>query len=202
MTPQERIDHYNRSLPFPESLFVGGDGQIVGAWILGNNYQATSAIYGSYPRTYLRRVRALFPDKVRALHLFAGRVDLRAWPGDTADINPEVRPTYVCDAGQDLGTVPLETYDVVLADPPYSVDDAERYGTTMVRRNKVLEHLAAGCRPGTHVAWLDQVLPMHRRSDWHIAALIGIVRSTNHRFRILTIFERKTRRTTNDEGRQ
>ena len=147
-------------------------------------------------------MRALFPDKVRALHLFAGRVDLRAWPGDTADINPEVRPTYVCDAGQDLGTVPLETYDVVLADPPYSVDDAERYGTTMVRRNKVLEHLAAGCRPGTHVAWLDQVLPMHRRDDWHIAALIGIVRSTNHRFRILTVFKRKTRRTTNDEGRQ
>jgi hypothetical protein len=47
-------------------------------------------------------------------------------PGDTVDINPDLSPTYVDDA-QRLERVPLADYDLVLADPPYSVEDAERY---------------------------------------------------------------------------
>ena len=74
------------------------------------------------------------------------------------DINPALAPTYVDDA-QTLEGVPLEAHDLVLADPPYSAEDAERYETIMVKRNSVtraLQRLA----PGTHVAWLDEVLPM------------------------------------------
>ena len=191
MTPQERIESYTEKMPFPQSLFLGGDNRIVGTWIMGNNYHATSGIYGSYPHGYLKRVRALFPDKDSPLHLFSGRVDLDAWPGDTLDINPEVQPTYLCDAQQNMGVVPVESYDIVLADPPYSVEDAERYQTTMVKRNKVMRQLAEGCRPGTHVVWLDQVLPMYRKADWSIVGVIGMVKSTNHRFRVITIFERR-----------
>lgn len=193
MTPQERIRSYNELTPYPESLFVSGDGRIVGTWIMGNNYRATSPIYGSYPHGYLRRVRALFPEKKAALHLFAGEVALNDWPGDTVDIRPETNPTYACDAQQDLGQVPLSSYDIVLADPPYSVEDAERYQTTMVKRNKVMRQLAAGCRTGTHVVWLDQVLPQYRKADWTLAGAIGMVKSTNHRFRVITIFERRRR---------
>jgi hypothetical protein len=40
--------------------------------------------------------------------------------------------------------VPLGQYDFVLADPPYSAGDAERYGAAMVNRNKVLATLSAG----------------------------------------------------------
>ena len=58
-------------------------------------------------------VRALFPDKKkRTLHLFSGKVDLTAFPGDTVDINPEFHPTYV-DNAQTLRSVPLENYDLV-----------------------------------------------------------------------------------------
>jgi 16S rRNA G966 N2-methylase RsmD len=39
------------------------------------------------------------------------------------DINPELNPTYVDDA-QTLSQVPLEAHDLILADPPYSVEDA------------------------------------------------------------------------------
>ena len=178
-------------MPFPESLFLGGDGRIVGTWIMGNNYHATSAIYGSYPHGYLKRVKALFPDKGTALHLFSGCVDTKAWPGDTLDINPNLGPTYVCDAQQDIREVPMQSYDIVLADPPYSVEDAERYLTSMVKRNKVMKQLGAQCNPGTHVVWLDQVLPMFRKAEWDIVGVIGMVKSTNHRFRVVTIFERK-----------
>jgi hypothetical protein len=185
---QDRIDSYVRETGFPRSLFVGEDGRVVGTWIMGNDYRVKSAYYGGYPAGYLRRVRALFPDKGRVLHLFSGRVDLAAFPGDTVDINPRLRPTFLDDA-QTLERVPLDTYDLVLADPPYSVEDAERYQTTMVKRNTVMRALRR-LSPGAHVVWLDQVLPMYRKDAFAVDAVIGMVKSTNHRFRVITVFRR------------
>ena len=186
----ERIDNYARETGFPRSLFVAEDGRVVGTWIMGNNYRVKSAYYGGYPAGYLRRVKALFPDKKKVLHLFSGMIDVSAFPGDRVDINPALNPTYVDDA-QSLLDVPLELYDLVLADPPYSIEDAERYQTTMIKRNKVmkaLERLPAGA----HVVWLDQVLPMYRKSCFDQEAVIGMWKSTNHRFRGITIFKRRS----------
>ena len=188
MEPQSRIDAYVAETGYPRSLFVGEDGRIVGTWIMGNNYRVKTGYYGGYPHGYLKRVKAMFPDKSHPLHVFSGRVDQSVWPGDTVDLNPDMEPTYLDDA-QSLEGVPLEEYDIVLADPPYSVEDAEHYQPTMVKRNKVMKALAR-CRPGTHVVWLDQVLPMYRKDEWSIIGVVGMVKSTNHRFRVVTIFER------------
>jgi hypothetical protein len=186
---EERIDNYVRVTGFPKCLFVGTDGRVVGTWIMGNDYRVQSEYYGGYPAGYLRRVRALFPDKRRALHLFSGKVDLAAFSGDTVDINPEFGPTFVDDA-QRLAKVPLERYDLVLADPPYSVEDAERYRTSMIKRNVVMRALRR-LPVGAHVVWLDQVLPMYRKDAFAQEAVIGMVKSTNHRFRVMTIFRRR-----------
>ena len=186
---QDRVDHYVRATKFPRSLFVSADGRLVGTWIMGNDYRVRSAYYGGYPAGYLRRIRALFPDKARVLHLFSGRVDLDALPGDTVDINPDLAPTFIDDA-QTLAAVPLQRYDLVLADPPYSVEDAERYRTTMIKRNTVMRALQR-LSPGAHVVWLDQVLPMFRKDAFEIEGVIGMVKSTNHRFRVVTLFRRR-----------
>lgn len=186
---QDRIDHYVAATRFPRSLFLSEDGRIVGTWIMGNDYRVRSGYYGGYPAGYLRRIRALFPDKRRILHLFSGRVELSALPGDTVDINAALAPTFVDDA-QTLHSVPLDRYDLVLADPPYSTEDAERYRTTMVKRNVVMRALQR-VRPGTHIVWLDQVLPMYRKSAFDIDGVIGMVKSTNHRFRVVTVFRRR-----------
>lgn len=110
-------------------------------------------------------------------------VDLEAFPGDTVDINSDLDPTYVDDAQT------LEGYDLVLADPPYSGEDAEHYGTTIVKRNLVMDALQR-LWPGTHVVWLDQILPMYRKDVFAVEARIGIWRSTNHRIRGVTILWR------------
>ncbi len=188
---QDRIDSYVRQTGFPRSLFIAEDGRVVGTWIMGNDYRVKSGLYGGYPAGYLRRVRALFPEKMRVLHLFSGKVDLTAFPGDTVDINPTLNPTYLDDA-QRLTSVPLWQYDLVLADPPYSVEDAERYETTMVKRNAVMRALQQ-LSPGAHVVWLDQVLPMFRKDAFAQEAVIGMVKSTNHRFRVVTVFKRLER---------
>ncbi len=184
-----RIENYTRQTGFPRSLFVAEDGRTVGTWIMGNDYRVKSSYYGGYPAGYLRRVRALFPDKTRTLHLFSGKVDTAAFPGDTVDINPALNPTYLDDA-QTLENVPLHLYDLILADPPYSVEDCEHYGTSMVSRNKVMRALQR-LRPSAHVVWLDQVLPMYRKDAFDVEATIGMWKSTNHRFRGITIFRRR-----------
>jgi hypothetical protein len=184
----ERIANYVKETKFPCSLFIGEDGRVVGTWIMGNDYRVKSEYYGGYPAGYLKRVKALFPDKREVLHLFSGKVDLAVLPGHTVDLNPMLNPTYVDDA-QKLENVPLETYDLILADPPYSVEDCDHYQTTMIKRNTVMKALS-DTLPGTHVVWLDQVLPMYRKAEWAIEAVIGMVKSTNHRFRVMTVFRR------------
>lgn len=188
LTWPQRIDSYGKASGFPQSLFLAGDGRVVGTWIMGNDYRVKSGLYGGYPPTYLRRIKALFPDKKHVLHLFSGQVDQTVLPGDTVDILPEMQPTYLDDA-QRLQSVPLETYDLILADPPYSQEDAMRYNATMVKRNVVMQALQR-VRSGTHIVWLDQVMPMFRKDQFSIVACIGMMKSTNHRFRMIVVFEK------------
>lgn len=184
----DRIDSYARETKFPRSLFLADDGRVVGTWIMGNDYRVKSTYYGGYPAGYLKRIRALFPDKKRTLHLFSGKVDTAVFPGDTVDLNATLKPTYVDDA-QTLERVPLGNYDLVLADPPYSVEDCDHYQTTMIKRNVVMRALQR-LPVGAHVVWLDQVLPMYRKDAFAVDAAIGMWKSTNHRFRGITIFRR------------
>lgn len=189
LTWEKRIQSYVEKTGFPDNIFIGGDNRVVGTWIMGNDYRVQSSYYGGYPPTYLRRIKALFPDKKNVLHIFSGKVDLDTFPGDTVDIKADLNPTYIDDA-QSLEKVPLENYDLVLADPPYSVEDCEHYGTTMVKRNKVMRALQR-LKAGSHIVWLDQVLPMYRKDEFSVEATIGMWKSTNHRFRGITIFRKK-----------
>lgn len=158
-------------------------------WFIGNSYQKKTDYYGGFQGNFLKRIAALFPDRRRVLHLFAGKVDLEQFPGDTLDTRPQLESTYCVNAETCEG-VPLADYDFVLADPPYSQRDAERYGQCLVARNKVVATLAAGLPSGAYVAWLDQVCPMFSKATLKPEAVIGIVGSTNHRFRVLSVFRR------------
>jgi len=189
MNWEERISNYELETKFPKSLFVAGDGRVVGTFIMGQNYRVKSKLYGGYPAGYLKRVKALFPDKQSVLHLFSGKVDLVTFPGMTVDINAGNMPDYVDDA-QTLEHVPVGAFDLILADPPYSVEDCDHYQTTMIKRNVVMRCLGSKAAPGTHVVWLDQVLPMYRKAEWKLEAVIGIVKSTNHRFRVMCVFKK------------
>lgn len=184
----DRIDNYRRETGFPASMAIGEDDRVFGIWRMGNNYQVASGYHGGYPASYLKRVKALFPDKRYVLHLFSGKVDTAVMPGHTVDLDPTLSPTYLDDA-QSLENVPLDAYDLILADPPYSVEDAEHYAPSMVKRNKVMKALER-CVPGTHVVVLDQVLWNYRKDTWRLEAEIGMVKSTNHRFRCVIVWSR------------
>jgi hypothetical protein len=189
MNVKERVDNYNKQSGFPESLFIAGDGRIVGTWVMGNNYQVKSEYYGGYPHGYLKRISLLFPDRRDVLHLFSGKVDTDIIAGKTVDLNPDNGADYVTDA-HNLSEIITEKFDLILADPPYSVEDCEHYGTVMIKRNVVLKESSKLLKTGGFIVWLDQVLPMYKKTELRTVGYIGMVKSTNHRFRVITIFQK------------
>jgi hypothetical protein len=168
---------------------------LYGVWVIGNDYRNKTRYYGAYPAGFLERVMALFPD-VRAprpladgvLHVFSG--SLPRGPYTRLDVNPALQPDFVGSV-YDAGAI-LEGYHwpLVMADPPYSKADAVKYATPMIDRRRALAALADVTIAGGHLAWLDTVWPMHSKRQWLTVGRILIQRSTNHRARVLSLFER------------
>ena len=181
----ERAKLYTEA--FPKYPPLRADARwIDGLWFMGNNYKG-SGYYGAYPPQYLRRVMSMFPDAERILHLFSGSLPA----GDY--IRFDDKQGDVQGNAEKLSEYFGQQFDLILADPPYSAEDCDHYGTPMVNRNKVLRECAKVLEPDGCVIWLDQVLPMFKKTELHLCGAVGIVRSTNHRFRVVTIFKRLRR---------
>ncbi|EMO65322.1 hypothetical protein LEP1GSC132_0265, partial [Leptospira kirschneri str. 200803703] len=135
---QDRACLYNESFPNYAPLHIF-KGRLYGEWELGQNYKNTSDYHGAYPKQYLKRLLPMFPDKTKVLHLFSGKTP----PGSylRMDKNPDLKPEIIGDAELLSSYVRAfigHSLDLILADPPYTEEDAEHYGFLMVNRGKVL----------------------------------------------------------------
>lgn len=213
-TLRDRANLYEKAFPKFEPLYISKSGRIEGLWIMGNDYRVKSGYYGGYPAGYLDRILSMFPDCEDILHLFSGKVEKRSEDEVTFDINPDRKPD-VCGNAEELSAVIKHhsdesnhvslKFDLVLADPPYSESDAERYGTIMIKRNTVVKECFKVLRPGGFLVWLDQVFPMFRKEETPLIGSIyvreefpefkqvgeiGMIKSTNHRVRAVFIFQK------------
>jgi len=169
-----------------------------GMWVMGNDYRAVvrdeddKPFYGAYPPNYVARIMSLFPDAERVLHLFSGSVpfsETYARFGNT--VTQPLGPNDHEEMVERLTKFyQAQQFDLILADPPYSPDDAQKYNVPYLNVKLALSESHAVLEPGGHLVWLDTKLPMFRKDMWHLWGVIGIVRSTNHRFRVVSIFER------------
>jgi hypothetical protein len=188
----ERFANYERVLELPVYLTLWPDGWIAGSWILRYYKRHNVDFHGAYPIHLLKRYAALFYDRGRVLHVCAGalRPDNPWLPGDTLDINPALDPTFCCDAEVCAG-VDLSVYTHVFVDPPYTHEDAAKYGTRLPIAKRVLRTLAAGLPPGALIVWLDEntpqpgkTLPLRWIGFW------GVSTSGGHRGRDVFLYER------------
>jgi len=200
MTLQQRADAYAAAFPSRPPLQIATEGAgkdrrdvLYGQWVCGNDYTNKSRFYGAYPHGYLERVMALFPGvhgAASVLHAFSGSLP----PGNYSRcdiVQPAELQCRVEDLPRCESFLKFGPWELVLADTPYSAEDAKKYGTPMINRGRVFRALAQVVRPGGHVVWLDTTWPMHRKDEWRTVARIGLTRSTNHRVRMVTIFERR-----------
>ena len=185
---RERALLYSDRFPSYPPL-VCTDRWLYGIWVLGNNYRSKQKLYGEYPPNYLARVTSLFPDCVPILHLFSGSLE-EDCGGVRFDVEASNHPDVIGDAERLSSYFPANFFSVIYADPPYSHEDARHYGRCLVNRNKVVSECFKVMCPGGFLVWLDQVLPMYRKSEFTLVGTIGVVRSTNHRFRVVSIFQK------------
>lgn len=91
------------------------------AWVLPRPNK--SKYIGSFPLHFEKKLLRLLdidPEKDKILHPFGGKAEF----GIRCDINPDVNPDYVCDAH----SLPFgdNEFDLVILDPPYGEDYAQR----------------------------------------------------------------------------
>lgn len=187
---EDRIQFYNDAFPkYPEMYY--SKGWIIGEWVIGNCYKG-SGFHGSFPYSYLKRLMSLFPDMDdnRILQLFSGSLDATA-PGIRMDIMPERNPDIVGDAHKLSEYFEPGRFDLIIADCPYTDEDANKYGTPMVTRNKVVAECAKVLSPGGFLCFFDQVLPMYSSKEMKRVGSIYLSQSTNHRVRCTFIFQRQ-----------
>jgi len=186
MDLEELAQNYQDAFPdYPP--IVHKKGWLYGTWLMGNNYKG-NGYYGSYPPSYLRRVMSIFKGETSILHLFSGSLPPETL-GDRFDINKDLRPDVVGNA-EELSRFVDKKYNLVLADPPYSKEDAKKYHYDMPNRKKVLHECYKVLNDNGFVVWLDTVFPMYRKSEFKLIGTIGVIRSTNHRVRTVFIFQR------------
>lgn len=195
MTLLDRITAFAAAYPdtpaaWPWLTREDGRDVLYAIWVVGNDYRNKTAYYGAYPPRFLDRVMALFPDMAASdvLHVFSG--SLPAGPYTRVDVNPLLKPDVVGSVYDVALLFPERRFALQIADPPYSDDDAEHYGTVMVDRLRVTNALAAVAPPGGILAWLDCCWPMHTKREWVTVGRIYLQRATNHRVRALHLFER------------
>ena len=198
LTLQQRADSYATAFAkYPAShlcvVHEQGGECLYGTWLIGNSYKRKNGYYGEYPPSYLERVAALFPDvepiadgRTTTLHVFSGSLPegpfVRCDSRQPAEIRCSVYELIPSLHGR---------YDLVLADPPYSSADAEHYGTEGVDRRRATAALSEVTRVGGHLVWLDCVWPMFSKAHWRTVGRICLIRSTNHRVRLVSIFKRQ-----------
>jgi|GEM_PF-6623935 len=140
-----------------------------------------------YPSRFLYNLERFYPTAgKRLLHLFAGASDL----GDTVDARPETGAKFVAP----FDAVPVEpgSYDMVLADPPYTVGFAQRWESALVdvpRPKAILRAAARYLRPGGLALILHViVIPAYKELEVRRLALHPILCGPNNAIRVLNVF--------------
>ena len=158
--------------------------------------------YGAYPNGFLERARALLGvtpyDAV--LHVCGGRA--REYPAKprgfgphdcTLDLDESLSPDFVRSANEPI-TFPEFGWPAILADPPYTLDDAAKYQPGSVafpKPNALLRNMLEAVRVGGRVGMLHYVLPQPPREGVRFVACIGVIAGFNNRMRTFSVFERE-----------
>lgn len=182
---------------------------ICDVWLLA---RPKVAYYGAYPSGFLERARALlgvsYDDPV--LHVCSGKIRDYPFRGfgqndKTLDLDPELKPDFVMDARAIEATKDGATphsrigmagmWPAVLADPPYSAEDAKHYRVgpeVLPARAELLRRCLSIVRPGGRVGFLDFVAPRPPKKGVRLVALVAILVGYGNAARMFSVYERAT----------
>jgi len=128
------------------------------------------------------------PDAV-VLNLFCG-MNIH---GCRVDLNPEVKPDILCDAHELSKTIPGYRYDIILADPPYSNEEAkELYGTPKLNYKKWTKDADSLLLPGgIFIIYHKYMVPNPNPEKYEVVKRVFIGTRTYHIPRVAIYFRKK-----------
>lgn len=166
-------------------------------WFLARaKYKDGTKRYGGYLGGFPERARALLGVTITdpVLHVCGGKARFYPYAGGfgekdaTLDLDPAVEPDYLQDA-----RLPYPTgFRAILADPPYSPDDAQNYPPGMEAYptpNLILGRSLDVLDKGQRVGIIHYQLPQPGTRAKFIAC-VGVVCGFNNRIRVFSVFEK------------
>jgi hypothetical protein len=160
------------------------------AWVLPRPNK--SKYIGSFPLHFekkLLRELNLDPNTAKILHPFGGMAEF----GIRCDINPAVNPDVVCDAHK--LPFPDNTFDLVVLDPPYNEDYAERlYDTKKYGKLKFKTYTAEAvrvCKEGAFVVMYHYIATPSIKDTILVKRILMETRSW-HKARIIHIHQKRS----------
>lgn len=153
--------------------------------------------YGAYLGGFPERARALLGVTINdmVLHVCGGKAKLYPYKGGfgpndkTLDVDPALQPDFLWDARKPF---PRDRWSAILADPPYSETDADKYNCgrdAYPSPNLLLKNCLAAVRPGGRVGIIHYSLPSPPKGVRFVAC-VGIACGFNNRLRCYSVFER------------
>ena len=179
------VESVNAAFPkYP--VTIKDKGWVYGVWYCGTAWDRVR-LHGQYPPTFLKRALALFPNAKDILHCPCGTV---TGPGVTVDLMRDAvrQPQIQADASR----LPFESesFDLWLSDPPYTVQDSEKYGCKPFPLGKMMKEAHRVLRIGGHLGVLHTYYPSYRRKMWKLEGLIAVVTGFQRATRIFSIFRK------------
>jgi hypothetical protein len=186
-------------------LSTSGDGVVMSyrpicdVWFLARcKYKGGVKRYGGYLGEFAERARALLGATIDepVLHVCGGLARLYPYrngfgPNDkTLDLDPNCQPDFLQDARKSLPT----GFKAMLADPPYSAEDAIEYypGVSgFPSLNQVMKSMMAAIEPGQRAGIIGYGLPAQPKKSRFVAC-IDIHCGFNNRTRTFSVFERQS----------
>jgi hypothetical protein len=170
---------------------------ITDVWLLARcKYKGGVKRYGGYLGGFPERARALLGATIDepVLHVCGGLARLYPYSGGfgcndkTLDLDLECDPDFHRDAANVLPP----GFKAMLADPPYTADDADRYppgASRLPTSNQLVANMLAALLPGQRCGIIHYMIPSPPKGSRFVAC-VGIVCGFNNRIRAFTVFER------------
>jgi SAM-dependent methyltransferase len=143
---------------------------------IGRRQGFPSRFWNYFKRDFVR-------DGDRGLHLFGGSAP--EW--SRVDNDPESGAEFVQDAFADPPPHEMSSYDVVLADPPYTKKFSGDWGVEQPSPKRVLDAARRWTKVGGRIALLHILVPA--RPKWaEREAIIGVLSGPHNVIRCLSVY--------------
>lgn len=152
--------------------------------------------YGAYLGGFPERARALLGASIQepVLHVCGGMAKKYPYAGGfgpldkTLDLDPLTDPDFLQDAREKYP----EGFKAILADPPYSEDEAKNYSVgsdVYPKPNEIIRRAFEVLPVGGRVGLIHYMLPACPKNGKFVAS-VGVLCGFNNRIRVYSVFEK------------